>query len=77
MEAKKEPEGKADKKKRKIEVRVHQKNEDRDCCTEKAEENQGLEKYRENQSSEGNQIGIFFYLWFYVEISFSRGQQIL
>ena len=33
MEAKKEPEGKADKKKRKIEVRVHQKNEDRDCCT--------------------------------------------
>ena len=53
------------------------KNKDRDCCTEKAEENQGLEKYRENQSSEGNQIGIFFYLWFYVEISFSKGQQIL
>ena len=53
------------------------KNKDRDCSTEKAEENQGLEKYRKNQSSEGNQIGIFFYLWFYVEISFSKGQQIL
>jgi len=47
------------------------------AAREKAEENQGLEKYRENQSSEGNQIGIFFYLWFYVEISFSKGQQIL
>ena len=77
MEAKKKPEGKADKKSRKLKSECIQKNKDRDCCTEKAEENQGLEKYRENQSSEGNQIGIFFYLWFYVEISFSKGQQIL
>ena len=44
MEAKKNPEGKADKRSRKLKSECTQKNKDRDCCTEEAEKKQGLEK---------------------------------
>ena len=44
MEAKKKPEGKADKKSRKLKSECIQKNKDRDCCTEEAEKKQRLEK---------------------------------
>ena len=38
----------------------------------KLKRSRGWKKYWENQSSEGNQIGFFWYLWFYVENSFLK-----
>ena len=38
----------------------------------KLKRSRGWKKYWENQSSEGNQMGFFWYLWFYVENSFSK-----
>lgn len=43
----------------------------------KLKRSSGWIKYWENQSSERNQIWICLYLWFYVENSFLKGQQIL
>ena len=44
MEAKKKPEGKADKKSRKLKSECNQQNKGRDCCTEEAEKKQRLDK---------------------------------
>ena len=44
MEAKKKPEGKADKKSRKLKSERTQQNKDRECCTEEAEKKQRLDK---------------------------------
>ena len=43
-EAQKQPEGKADKKSRKLKSECIKKRKDRDCCTEEAEKKQGLEE---------------------------------
>ena len=44
MEGKKKPEGKADKKSRKLKSECTQQNKNRDCCTEEAEKKQRLDK---------------------------------
>ena len=59
MEGKKKPEGKADKKSRKLKSECIQKNKDRDCCTEEAEKKQRLDKIlRESVEREESDLNL-------------------